>query len=60
MLRSKTFPLMTLNITFTVEKQGCDALPPCWNVLKQHKRRVNCQTKLWRLCLEAMISKAPP
>ena len=52
------------NIRYSIycEKAGkvvCDPLPPYWNALKQHIRRLNCQTKLWRLCLEAMINKVP-
>ena len=38
----------------------CDNLPPCWNALKQHIKRVNYQTRIWRKCLQAMSEDESP
>ena len=40
-------------------KIPCDALPPCWNTLKQHIKKVNFQTRIWRKCLQAWVEEDP-
>ena len=56
---------ISLNIRYHVycQKAGkvtCEALPPCSNVLEQHTKRVNYQTRIWRMCLETNIEPGNP
>ena len=41
-------------------KVNCEALPPCSNVLEQHIKRVNYQTRIWRTCLETATERGSP
>ena len=37
-----------------------ETLPPCQNVLRQHMKRSNYQTYIWRKQLENFVSEDPP
>ena len=37
-----------------------DVLPPSWNTLKQHIKRVNCQTRILRECLQVWVEEDSP
>ena len=37
-----------------------DVLPPCWNTLKQHIKRVNYQTRILRKCSQVWVEEDSP
>ena len=41
-------------------KVSCETLPPCTNVLEQHIKRVNFQTRIWRTSLQATVEPESP
>ena len=41
-------------------KVSCEGLPPCLNVLSQHIKRANYQTKIWRMCLDPLVERCDP
>ena len=62
-LHSQDIPINHLryNIYFqNAGKVSGDALPPCWNTLKQYIKRVNYQTKILRECLQVWVEQDSP
>ena len=39
---------------------SCDDLPPCHSALKDHSKRANYQSRIWRLALDATTDVPPP
>lgn len=39
---------------------SCESLPACENVLQQHIKRVNYQTRIWRMCLDCIVEQCDP
>ena len=41
-------------------KISCQTLTPCSNVIEQHIKKVNYQTRIWRMCLETIVEPGSP